>query len=130
MTAILHINGHRQTTDADPETPLPWVLRDHLGLTGTKLGCGIAQCGVCTAHIDGVATRCCVVPLRAVASQLQGALTFGLSMALNEELTSRTGASARPASGWLGPAIANAIFRVTGRRIRATPITRQPLTWI
>jgi isoquinoline 1-oxidoreductase subunit alpha len=59
----LSINGHPQQVDVDPDTPLLWVLRDTLGLTGTRYGCGIAQCGACTVHIDGVATRSCSVPI-------------------------------------------------------------------
>ena len=59
----LIINGQTQEVDVDPDTPLLWVLRDTLGLTGTKYGCGIAQCGACTVHIDGVATRSCSVPV-------------------------------------------------------------------
>jgi isoquinoline 1-oxidoreductase alpha subunit len=62
MALQLTINGTKQTVDADPQTPLLWVLRDHLGMTGTKYGCGIAQCGACTVHIDGVATRSCQLP--------------------------------------------------------------------
>jgi isoquinoline 1-oxidoreductase alpha subunit len=61
----LTINGHPQQVDVDPDTPLLWVLRDTLGLTGTRYGCGIAQCGACTVHIDGVATRSCSVPVGA-----------------------------------------------------------------
>src|SRR6266508_2200919 len=61
----LIINGQTREVDVDPDTPLLWVLRDSLGLTGTKFGCGIAQCGACTVHIDGVATRSCSVPVSA-----------------------------------------------------------------
>jgi isoquinoline 1-oxidoreductase alpha subunit len=64
----LTINGHAQQVDVDPDTPLLWVLRDTLGLTGTKYGCGIAQCGACTVHIDGVATRSCSMPVSAVGA--------------------------------------------------------------
>ena len=65
MTAIiLNVNGKRhELTDVDPATPLLWVLRDTLGLTGTKFGCGVAQCGACTLHVDGQATRSCVLPV-------------------------------------------------------------------
>jgi isoquinoline 1-oxidoreductase alpha subunit len=66
--AVLNVNGKSVQANADPRTPLLWVLRDTLGMTGTKYGCGIAQCGACTVHIDGVATRSCQVPLSAVAS--------------------------------------------------------------
>ena len=62
----LTINGRTEEVDIDPDTPLLWVLRDTLGLTGTKFGCGIAQCGACTVHVDGVATRSCSVPASAV----------------------------------------------------------------
>ena len=62
----LTINGRTEEVDIDPDTPLLWVLRDTLGLTGTKFGCGIAQCGACTVHVDGVATRSCSVPVSAV----------------------------------------------------------------
>jgi isoquinoline 1-oxidoreductase subunit alpha len=65
----LTINEHTQQVDVDPDTPLLWVLRDTLGLTGTKYGCGIAQCGACTVHIDGVATRSCSVPVSAVGAR-------------------------------------------------------------
>ena len=61
----LNINGQPHEVDVDPDTPLLWVLRDTLGLTGTKFGCGIAQCGACTVHVDGVATRSCSVPVSA-----------------------------------------------------------------
>jgi isoquinoline 1-oxidoreductase subunit alpha len=64
----LSINGRTEEVDVDPDTPLLWVLRDTLGLTGTKFGCGIAQCGACTVHVDGVATRSCSVPVSAVES--------------------------------------------------------------
>ncbi len=63
----LKINGQSLSTDVDPNTPLLWVLRDHLSLVGTKYGCGIAQCGACTVHLDGVAVRSCVLPVSAVA---------------------------------------------------------------
>jgi len=65
----LTVNGRRQSVDVAPDTPLLWVLRDNLGLTGTKFGCGIAQCGSCTVLLDGVATRSCVVPVSAVAEK-------------------------------------------------------------
>jgi isoquinoline 1-oxidoreductase alpha subunit len=66
MAVKLTINGREQIVDADPSTPLLWVLRDHLGMTGTKFGCGIAQCGACTVHVEGLATRSCQVPVESV----------------------------------------------------------------
>src|SRR6056300_441628 len=66
---VLSINGKRIEVDIDPTTPLLWVLRDHLDMTGTKYGCGIAQCGACTIHLDGIATRCCVLPVSAAVGK-------------------------------------------------------------
>ena len=66
MKAALYVNGQLRNVDADPQTPVLWVLRDHLGLTGTKFGCGIGQCGACTIHLNGSATRSCLLPLAAV----------------------------------------------------------------
>ena len=65
----LNVNGKSYQADVDPRTPLLWVLRDAIGLTGTKYGCGIAQCGACTVHIDGVATRSCSVPISSVGAK-------------------------------------------------------------
>ena len=62
----LNINGKVHQVDVDPRTPLLWVLRDAVGLTGTKYGCGIAQCGACTVHVDGKAVRSCVLPVGAL----------------------------------------------------------------
>jgi isoquinoline 1-oxidoreductase alpha subunit len=64
---VLTVNGQRHELDIEPETPLLWVLRDEIGLTGTKYGCGIAQCGACTVHVDGQATRSCSVAVSDVA---------------------------------------------------------------
>ena len=65
----LSINGQSHNADVEDSTPLLWVLRDTIGMTGTKYGCGIAQCGACTVHIDGVATRSCSIPVSAVAGK-------------------------------------------------------------
>jgi isoquinoline 1-oxidoreductase alpha subunit len=62
----LKINGKTRNVDVDPSTPLLWVLRDHLNMPGTKFGCGMAQCGACTIHLDGNATRSCVLPVSAI----------------------------------------------------------------
>ncbi|MGO8085813.1 (2Fe-2S)-binding protein [Rhizobium leguminosarum] len=66
MTAFT-INGRAVDVAAEPDTPLLWVIREHLKLTGTKFGCGVAQCGACTVHVDGVPTRCCVTMLQDVS---------------------------------------------------------------
>lgn len=63
------VNGKSVLIDMPPDTPLLWGLRDYLALTGTKYGCGVAQCGACTVHVDGIATRSCVTPLSAVAGK-------------------------------------------------------------
>jgi len=65
----LNVNGHSHRVDADPQTPLLWVLRDEIGLTGTKFGCGVAQCGACTVHVDGQAMRSCVTPLSVMGAR-------------------------------------------------------------
>jgi aerobic-type carbon monoxide dehydrogenase small subunit (CoxS/CutS family) len=66
---VLHVNGKQGEVDVDPATPILWVLRDHLHLTGTKYGCGIAQCGSCTIHLEGVAVRSCQLPVSSIGVQ-------------------------------------------------------------
>jgi isoquinoline 1-oxidoreductase alpha subunit len=79
----LTVNDSPRTVDADPDTPLLWVIREWLGMTGTKYGCGIAQCGACTVHIDGVATRSCQVPVGTIGeakiTTIEGLSPDGLS---------------------------------------------------
>jgi isoquinoline 1-oxidoreductase subunit alpha len=77
--ARLTINGEARDFDVDPETPLLWVIREQAGLTGTKFGCGIAQCGACTVHIDGIATRSCAMPISAIAPDQKIVTIEGLS---------------------------------------------------
>ena len=67
MAFDITLNGKAQKVEARPDTPFLWVLRDHMQLTGTKFGCGIAQCGACTVHLDGKPVRSCVLPIRAIA---------------------------------------------------------------
>lgn len=69
MEITLQINGSPHKVDVEPETPLLWVLRDNIGLTGTKYGCGIARCGACTVHIDGQAARSCTLPAAAAVGK-------------------------------------------------------------
>ena len=69
MNIALTINGQAHSVDVEPETPLLWVLRDNLGLTGTKFGCGIAQCGVCTVHVDGQPVKSCTLPASAAVGR-------------------------------------------------------------
>ena len=68
-TFSISINGKTHEVNADPSTPMLWILRDHLDMTGTKFGCGIAQCGACTVHLDGVAVRSCQLPVAAIDGQ-------------------------------------------------------------
>ena len=83
MAVSLSVNGKRVLVDADPTTPLLWALRDNLNMTGTKFGCGMAQCGACTVHIDGEAVRSCVTPIASVVGkkistiEAQGATKVG-----------------------------------------------------
>jgi isoquinoline 1-oxidoreductase alpha subunit len=84
----LKINGAPVEVDAEPDTPLLWVLRDRLGLVGTKYGCGIAQCGACTVHVDGTATRSCQLPVEAAV---------GSEITTVEGLNGRVGEAVRTA---------------------------------
>ncbi len=77
--ASLNVNGARREFDVEPDTPLLWVLREQLGLTGTKYGCGIAQCGACTVHVDGEPVRSCVRPVSSVGADAKVLTIEGLS---------------------------------------------------
>ena len=77
--ARLNVNGQVRDVDAEPDTPLLWVLREQIGLTGTKYGCGVAQCGACTVHVDGAPVRSCVLPLSAVQPTQKITTIEGLS---------------------------------------------------
>jgi isoquinoline 1-oxidoreductase alpha subunit len=77
--AVLNVNGKSLTVETEPDTPLLWVLREQLGLTGTKYGCGIAQCGACTVHLDGAPVRSCVLPLAALNPNQKIVTIEGLS---------------------------------------------------
>ena len=79
MKSRLNVNGAVREFEADPATPLLWVLREQLGLTGTKYGCGVAACGACTVHIDGVPTRSCVRPVSTVSANEKVVTIEGLS---------------------------------------------------
>src|SRR5271156_4896986 len=75
--ARLNVNGKTYDVDVAPDTPLLWAIRENVGLTGTKFGCGIAQCGACTVHIDGEPTRSCSFPVRAARALLYSRLRAG-----------------------------------------------------
>jgi isoquinoline 1-oxidoreductase alpha subunit len=84
-TFTLTVNGEQRQVDVDPKTPVLWVLREHLGLLGTKFGCGIAQCGACTIHLDGQAVRSCTLPVSA-AEDMPITTIEGLADEEDEEL--------------------------------------------
>ncbi len=94
----LTVNGRRHDVDVEPDAPLLWVLRDELGLTGTKFGCGISQCGACTVHVDGKPVRSCVMPVSAVT----GAVTTieGLSKDLKHPVQQAWLAEDAPQCGY------------------------------
>src|SRR4030081_3247175 len=93
MATTIKVNGIGRPVDVDGDTPLLWVLRDVLGMTGTKFGCGMALCGACTVHIDGVATRSCITPIDGIGS----------SEITTIEAIGATAAGARIQKGWLDP---------------------------
>jgi len=84
MSLTLSVNGQQHMVDVEPDTPLLWVLRDTLGLTGTKYGCGLSLCGACTVHLDGEAVRSCSLPVSAVGGRavttIEGLSANGLSL--------------------------------------------------
>ena len=78
MSTRFNLNGKPMTVAVDPSTPLLWTLRDELGMTGTKFGCGVAACGACTVHVDGKAARACSTTLEAVASRAAALMIWPL----------------------------------------------------
>ncbi|MCC2615619.1 (2Fe-2S)-binding protein [Aestuariibacter halophilus] len=93
------LNGKKQQVDADPAMPLLWALRDLLGLTGTKFGCGIAQCGACTVHLDGQAVRSCALPVSAISGKAITTIE-GLNSDLGEALKAAWKAHNVPQCGY------------------------------
>ena len=107
----LKINGRTVDVDAEPDTPLLWVLRDHVGLVGTKYGCGIAQCGACTVHVDGHATRSCQLPLEAAA---------GSEITTIEGLSGKVGDAVRTA--WQRLEVAQCGYCQSGQKMAAAAL--------
>ena len=91
MAFTIQVNGFARSADVDADTPLLWVLRDVLGMTGTKFGCGAALCGACTVHIDGVAARSCITPVDSI----------GNSQVMTIEAVGKTDAGAKIQKAWL-----------------------------
>jgi isoquinoline 1-oxidoreductase alpha subunit len=111
MTTTFMLNGASATLDADPTMPLLWALREVAGLTGTKFGCGMALCGACTVHIDGVALRSCVTPLSAVA---------GKNVTTIEGLQSRPAKAVQAA--WVGLQVPQCGYCQSGQIMSATAL--------
>lgn len=112
----LSVNGQRKTVDVAPDTPLLWVLREKLGLTGTKFGCGIQQCGACTVHLNGVPVRSC-------------GLAINLMPVVESYLIPSGGAPTgvgEPPVPPIAPAVANAVRAATGQPVRSLPIRVAP----
>lgn len=114
MSTTISINGVEQQVDASPDTPLLWVLRDHLQMTGTKFGCGIAQCGACTVHLDGAPIRSCSFPLAAAA---------GKEITTIEGNTSAVGQAVKKA--WDEHAVVQCGYCQSGQMMSATALLAQ-----
>ncbi|HZX83474.1 MAG TPA: (2Fe-2S)-binding protein [Reyranella sp.] len=112
MAYSLKINGKMHNVDVDGDTPLLWVLRDVLGMTGTKFGCGIAQCGACTVHVDGAATRACVTPVES----LKG------SAIITIEAIGVTAAGAKVQKAWLEKEVVQCGYCQSGQIMAAAAL--------
>ena len=112
MAFAIKVNGTTHSVDVDGDTPLLWVLRDVLGMTGTKFGCGMALCGACTVHIDGVATRSCVTPIDSV----------GKSEITTIEAIGATPAGARIQKAWLDLEVVQCGYCQSGQIMSASAL--------
>ena len=112
MTFDIQVNGATHRVDVDGDTPLLWVLRDVLGLTGTKFGCGAALCGACTVHLDGVATRSCVAPVDSV----------GAAEVTTIEAIGATAAGARIQKAWLDLEVVQCGYCQSGQIMSASAL--------
>ncbi len=112
MAFNVNINGSPHSVDVDGDTPLLWVLRDVLGMTGTKFGCGIAQCGACTVHIDGAATRSCITTIDSI----------GNSAVTTIEAIGRTSAAQKIQQAWLDREVVQCGYCQSGQIMSATAL--------
>ncbi len=112
MAFNININGSRHSVDVDGDTPLLWVLRDVLGMTGTKFGCGIAQCGACTVHIDGAATRSCVTTVDSI----------GKSAVTTIEAIGQTSAGRKIQQAWLDREVVQCGYCQSGQIMSAAAL--------
>ena len=108
----LRVNGRTETIDAEGDVPLLWALRDILGLTGTKFGCGIAQCGACTVHLDGVAVRSCLLPIGSIGDR---AIT-------TIEAVGETPAGSKVQKAWLDLEVVQCGYCQSGQIMSATAL--------
>jgi isoquinoline 1-oxidoreductase subunit alpha len=112
MAFTINVNGSTHSVDVDGDTPLLWVLRDVLGMTGTKFGCGMALCGACTVHIDGAPARSCVTPVDSI----------GTSTIITIEAISATTAGARIQKAWLEREVVQCGYCQSGQIMSATAL--------
>ena len=112
MPYDIKVNGAVRTVDVDGDTPLLWVLRDVLGMTGTKFGCGMALCGACTVHLDGVATRSCITPIGSIAN----------SEITTIEAIGASAAGARIQKAWLDLEVVQCGYCQSGQTMSATAL--------
>jgi isoquinoline 1-oxidoreductase subunit alpha len=110
MAITIKVNGTARTVDVDGDTPLLWVLRDVLGMTGTKFGCGAALCGACTVHIDGAAVRSCITPVDSIGS----------SQVTTIEAIGKTDAGAKVQKAWLDHEVVQCGYCQSGQIMSAT----------
>ena len=112
MAFSIRVNGKTHSADVDSDTPLLWVLRDVLGMTGTKFGCGKALCGACTVHIDGVATRSCITPVSSI----------GKSQITTIEAIGATAAGAKIQKAWLDREVVQCGYCQSGQIMSASAL--------
>ncbi len=112
MAFMIDINGTPHSVDVDADTPLLWVIRDVLGMTGTKFGCGVALCGACTVHIDGTATRSCITPIDSV----------GASKVTTIEAVGTTPAGAKIQKAWLDHEVPQCGYCQSGQIMSASAL--------
>jgi isoquinoline 1-oxidoreductase alpha subunit len=118
MPYTIQVNGEKRTVDVEADTPLLWVLRDELELKGTKFGCGMALCGACTVHLDGVPTRACITPIAAVADR---------AVTTIEGVDRATEVASRVKAAWLALDVIQCGYCQAGQVMAATALlTRNP----
>ncbi len=118
MKLSLDINGQQHEVEVDPNTPLLWVIRDHLQMTGTKFGCGMAQCGACTVHLNGTPIRSCVTPVSSVQNQRVTTIEGVMSSSLSKEAKAI-------ADAWEEIAVVQCGYCQSGQIMSATALLKQ-----